>query len=198
MKTVVLAAMISLPIVSQAQQATDFVPFPDNGVYLSANDFTHHVLTDGFDNQPGYSLREEMFKPVVKVTQPNGEAVEIPDAKLWGERKQGADYRFFQGDLYRVEHADRIYIYSKPADMSIAGGGNSNSSTLYYFSRKANSPIHLITADNLEDIYYDQPDKTESFENLDELGKDPARQAAKLVRLFYIDDTPSQAAYKAD
>lgn len=198
MKTIVLAALTALPFFSQAQKASVFVPFPDNGIYLSANDFTNHIVTDGFnDTQTGYRLHDELFKPAVKIVQPTKGEIEIPDAQLWGERKKGVDFRRFNGDLYKVEHADRIYIYSKPLNLSVSGQ-TSNSSVTYYFSRQPNSPIHAINADNLKDIYYDQPGRATAFDELDALNDDPAHQVYQLIRLFYTNDIPAQSVYKAD
>src|SRR5919202_7061158 len=135
MKAIVLAALTALPFLSNAQSTTKFDRFPDNGVYLSANAFEHHALTDGFDSsQPGYRMTDEIFKPAVKITEPSNQKIEIPDAKLWGERKAGVDYRLYNGELYRVEHSDRVYVYSKPAGLS-AVGAPTNSLQAYYFSR---------------------------------------------------------------
>lgn len=199
MKTLFVATLIALPFLSRAQQNTDFEPLPDNGVYLSASDFTHRVVTDGFDDsQPGYHLRDETLKNAVKITRPNEQALEIPVSNLWGERKQGADYRDFDGDSYRVEHSDRIYVYSKPVRFSDIGGLTTTSTVLYYFSREANSPIHLITADNLNDIYYDQPERTAAFDQLDLVKDNPARRAAQLVRMFYAEESGNPPVNKAD
>ncbi|WP_420148271.1 hypothetical protein [Spirosoma sp.] len=193
MKTVIVATIALLPFSALAQQADNFVPFPDNGVYLSAIDFAKHKLTDGFDSgQPGYRIRQETFQPTLKIDQPNASEEKIPLSALWGERKDGVDYRSFDGDLYRVEHSDRIYIYSKPTPAWMAMGGLAHTPTLYYFSRKADSPIHLITSQNLEDIYYDQPDKLAQFDQVDDLNN-PANQANFVVRLFYTDTHSNQA-----
>lgn len=198
MKSVVLAALTVLPFLSNAQSTSEFEHFSDNGVYLSANDFKHHALTDGFDNsQPGYRLTDELFKPAVKIVEPNNQKIEIPDTQLWGERKEGVDYRLFNGELYRVEHADRIYVYSKPTGPS-AIGAPGNSMVSYYFSRKPDSPIHLITSSTLKDVYYDQSDKLSAFDKLDDLSNNPARQAAKLVRIFYTEDTGTQPSHSAE
>ncbi|QIP16449.1 hypothetical protein G8759_29295 [Spirosoma aureum] len=192
MKTIVLAAIAALPFSAFAQQADKFPPFADNGVYLSGTDFSNHKLTDGFDDgQPGYRLRDETFQRGIKIDQPNAPEAKIPLTDLWGERKQGVDYRSFEGDFYRVEHTDRIFIYSKPANSWLTGGGPAYPATLYYFSREANSPIHLITSENLKDIYYDQADKTAVFDTIDDLGNKPADQARKLLRLFYSNDNNS-------
>ncbi|UFH56734.1 hypothetical protein [Spirosoma sp. KNUC1025] len=190
MKTVVLAAIAALPLSVLAQQAASFVAFPDNGIYLSANDFSTHKLTDGFDNgQPGYRMHQEMFQRTLKIDQPNAPEAKIPLSDVWGERKDGVDYRSFDGDLYKVEHKDRLFIYSKPTDAWMATGGNAYAGMLYYFSREANSPIHLITSRNLESVYYDQPDKKAVFDEIDDQNAHPADQANKLIRLFYKTDT---------
>ncbi|MBD2756350.1 hypothetical protein [Spirosoma validum] len=195
MKTVVLAAIAALPFSALAQQANNFVSFPDNGVYLSATDFSKHKLTDGFDSdQPGYRMHEETFQRALKVDQPNAPEAKFALSDLWGERKAGVDYRSFDGELYRVEHTDRVYVYSKPTPSWMMTSGPAQSITSYYFSREANSPIHLITSQNLEDIYYDQPDKQAAFDQIDDLSKDPANQANHLVRLFYATDKSTHAA----
>lgn len=186
MKTIVLAAIATLPFSVLAQSNGSFAPFPDNGIYLSATDFATHKLTDGFDKgQPGYSIREETFQRALKIDQPNAPEEKLLLTNLWGERKEGVDYRSFDGDLYRVEHADKIFIYSKPTSVWITGSGGFYPATQYYFSRKADSPIHLITSDNLKDIYYDQPDKNAAFESLDGLSNKPGTQAQHLLKLFY-------------
>ena len=195
MKTIVLAAIAALPFSALAQQGNDLTPFPDNGVYLSAADFSGHKLTDSFDDgQPGYRLRDETFQKVVKIDQPNAQEVKIPLTDLWGERKQGTDYRNFDGVIYRVEHTDRIFLYSKPANISMAGVGTTSAGTLYYFSRETNSPIHLISAENLKEIYYDQPAKIAAFDELDAQSNDLASQVRKLLRLFYTDTMVTQTA----
>ncbi|GAB3888320.1 hypothetical protein GCM10028825_20860 [Spirosoma agri] len=189
-----LAFVAALPLSVVAQQADQFTLFPDNGIYLSATDFSTHQLTDGFnDDQPGYRLRDEAFGNAIKVDQPNAPEAKIPLSNLWGERKEGVDYRSFNNDLFRVEHTDRIVIYSKPANTWLASGGSASSATLYYFSREANSPIHLITSENLKDIYYDQPDKTAAFDKLDDVTK-PTDKVRQLIRLFYPVDTTHHTA----
>ena len=195
MKTVILAAIAALPFSALAQQADNFIPFPDNGVYLSAADFSKHTLADGFDSgQPGYRLHQETFQRTLKIDQPNTPEAKIPLSDLWGERKEGVDYRSFDGDLYRVEHTDRIFIYSKPVNAGTISGGPAYPNTLYYFSREVNSPIHLITSTNLEDIYYDQPDKKTQFDQLDNLSDHPANEASRLIRLFYTTDNQNTHA----
>ena len=196
MKTIMLVAIAALPFSALAQQADKFAPYPDNGIYLSSADFSTHKLTDGFDsNQPGYRLREETFQQTIKIDQPNAPEAKFPLSTLWGERKAGVDYRNFDGDEYRVEHTDRLFIYSKPATNWMTTGGTAYPTTLYYFSREANSPIHLITSTNLEDIFYDQPDKRAAFDKLDELRNNPSDQARKLITLFY---TPNQATHATE
>ncbi|GAB4026916.1 hypothetical protein [Spirosoma koreense] len=195
MKTIVLAAFAALPLSSIAQQTNSFIPFPDNGVYLSASDFSRHKLTDSFDNgQSGYRIRQEAFKRTLKIDQPNAPEEKIPLADMWGERKDGVDYRSFDGELYRVEHTDRLYIYSKPTNPGALSGGPTYHLTNYYFSRKANSPIHLITSANLEDIYYDMPDKQDAFEQLSDLSDHPSNQARQLIQLFYKNDQQTSRA----
>ncbi|CAN5327443.1 hypothetical protein BH09BAC4_BH09BAC4_43340 [soil metagenome] len=195
MKTILLIAIAALPFSALAQQTDTFTPYPDNGIYLSPADFSTRKLTDGFDsNQLGYSLREETFQRTLKVDQPNAPEAKFPLATVWGERKEGVDYRSFEGDLYRVEHTDRLFIYSRPTNVWIPGGGSTYANTVYYVSREANSPIHLITSTNLDDIFYDQPDKRAAFDRLDELSNRPADQARKLITLFYRQDQPTHAA----
>ncbi|GAB3499561.1 hypothetical protein GCM10027341_23120 [Spirosoma knui] len=193
MKTLVLAAFTTLPFLSTAQTTSNPAHIADNGVYLSATDFKHHLINDGFDNaQAGYHLRDELFKSAVKIITPDNQNIEIPAAQVWGERKSGVDYRRFNGDLYRVEHTDRIYVYSRPTDLS-GIGQNAKSLVTYYFSRKADSPIHAITTNVLKDIFYDQPEKVAAFDKLDNLSSDPAQQASQLIRLFYTSDTSAPA-----
>lgn len=195
MKTILLIAIAALPFSALARQTDTFTPYPDNGIYLSHTDFSSRKLTDGFDsNQPGYSLREETFQRTLKVDQPNAPEAKFPLATVWGERQEGVDYRSFEGDLYRVEHTDRLFIYSRPTNVWIPGGGSTYANTVYYVSREANSPIHLITSTNLDDIFYDQPDKRAAFDRLDELSNRPADQARKLITLFYKQDQPTHAA----
>ncbi|WP_338874979.1 hypothetical protein WBJ53_05095 [Spirosoma sp. SC4-14] len=199
MKVIVLAALAALPFSTQAQQTNPFAPFPENGIYLSAADFAKHQLTDSFnDGQAGYRLHQETFERAIKVDQPNAPEEKIPLSDLWGERKQGVDYRIFDGDQYKVEHSDRVYIYSKPTNIWISGGGNTYSPVQYYFSRKADSPVHLITSNNLKDIFYDQPEKFAAFEKIDDSYAKPAEQARKLLQLFYTTDNSHQAVSAAE
>jgi len=199
MKVIVLAALAALPFSTQAQQSNPFVPFPDNGIYLSATDFAKHNLTDGFnDGQAGYRIHDEAFQRAIKVDQPNAPEEKILLSNLWGERKEGVDYRVFDGDSYKVEHSDRIFIYSKPTNLWMAGGGTTYSPVQYYVSRKADSPVHLITSSNLKDIFYDQPEKFAAFEKLDDSYAKPAEQARKLLQLFYITDNTNQAVSAAE
>jgi|GEM_PF-5929895 len=199
MKVIVLAALAALPFSTQAQQSNSFVPFPENGIYLSATDFAKHNLTDGFnDGQAGYRIHDEGFQRAIKVDQPNAPEEKILLSNLWGERKQGVDYRVFDGDSYKVEHSDRIFIYSKPTNLWMAGGGTTYSPVQYYVSRKADSPVHLITSSNLKDIFYDQPEKFAAFEKLDDSYAKPAEQARKLLQLFYVTDNTNQAVSAAE
>ena len=193
MKTVILAAMTVIPLLSQAQKTSQLTPLPDNGVYMTAADFTHRKVVDGFDNgQPGYRLHDELLKNAVKIVQPANKEIEIPVDNLWGERIKDVDYRRFNGDLYRVEHADRVFVYSKVSNF------NQTNRPLYFFSRKADSPIYLISTTNLDNVYYDQPEKKALFENMDDLSDNPQHQAVTLTHLFYSTGTNDQRAASAE
>ncbi|MBN8822281.1 MULTISPECIES: hypothetical protein [unclassified Spirosoma] len=190
MKTIVFAVLAALPFSVLGQQNAQRVSFPDNGIYRSASDFAAHTLTDGFDTgQPGYRLKNEVFEPVVKVDEPNQQEVKLSMATLWGERKLGVDYRIVDGQLYRVEHADRVIIYSLPANTITGAGWNT-----YYFSRELNSPIYLITAKHLSEVYYDQPAKLTAFDGIDWQNDHPSVRARQLVEAFYKPGVTSQAA----
>ncbi|GAB4028878.1 hypothetical protein [Spirosoma gilvum] len=189
MKTIVFAVLAALPFSVLGQQNSHRVSFPDNGIYASSTDFATHTLTDGFNTgQPGYRVKNELFEPVVKVDEPNHQEVKIAMATLWGERKLGVDYRIFDGQLYRVEHSDRVIIYSLPATITGAGGNT------YYFSRELNSPIYLITAHNLANVYYDQSAILAAFDTIDWLNEHPSFRARQLVEAFYKPGDGSQAA----
>ncbi|GAB3943628.1 hypothetical protein GCM10028805_10130 [Spirosoma harenae] len=180
MKSLVFVALAALPLSTFAQQNDKWAPFPDNGIYQSASDFANHKLTAGFDtDQPGYRLKNEDFQPVVKVDEPNSQEVKIAMSNLWGERLQGVDYRIVDGQLYRIEHSDRVMIYSKRSTLTGAG------ENVYFFSRKLDSPIHFITLDNLKDIYYDQPEKLAAFDEIHWLNTKPVFKAQQLVEAFY-------------
>lgn len=189
MKTTILAALMVLPFLSHAQQTTDATLFPDNGIYQTAADFTHRVVTDGFNNnQPGYRLHDDLFKSAVKIDQPRAQEQEIATANLWGERVKDVDYRFVDGERYRVDHADRVFVYSKPSTI------NQLSRPLYYFSRQADSPVYVITSENLANVYYDQPDKKALFDQIDVLSDNPVQQAIMLTHLFYPARTTQSTA----
>lgn len=190
MKTIVFAMLAALPFSVLGQQNSQRVSFPDNGIYRSASDFASRTLTDGFNTgQPGYRLKNELFEPVVKVDEPNQQEVKLAMATVWGERKLGVDYRIVDGQLYRVEHADRVIIYSLPANTIIGSGWNT-----YYFSRELNSPVYLITAHNLNDVYYDQPGKLAAFDHIDWHDEHPSVRARQLVESFYKSGAATQAA----
>lgn len=190
MKRIICLALAALPLSVLAQQSTNqWAPLAENGVYRSSAEFTTRTLAEPFNSdQSGYRLRNEGFVPTVKIDEPNKPEVKIPMSELWGERKDGVDYRIVDGQLYKVEHTDRVCVYSRPA---VFTGSALNT---YYFSRTLNSPIHLITSTNLEDSFYDQPARKEAFAALDDLYTKPSAQARELIELFYKIDSPTQAA----
>lgn len=193
MKTILIAAILALPLLSQAQQPTEFTPFPDNGIYLTATDFTHHVLTDAFNTgQPGYKIQDETLRQAVKVKQPTTGVSVIPDSQLWGQRINDVDYRIVDGELYRVEHADRIFVYSKLSTINLLP------QPVYYFSREADSPLYAITTENLANVYYDQPEKVKLFGVIDTQSGHSVQQAITLTKLFYPENQPNRSTPSAD
>ncbi|GAB3569013.1 hypothetical protein GCM10027578_22620 [Spirosoma luteolum] len=180
MKMTLLAALTAMPFLTRAQAPASFVPVPDNGVYRSASDFSHHRLADGFDNnQTGYRLRDREGKHIVSIRQGDQAADNIPMSTLWGQRVNDVDYRLVDGDQYKVEHADRIYVYSRPAN------ADPFPQTAYFFSRTPDSPLYSITTDNLNKVYYDQPDKKGLFDAIDRMAGKPVEKAIRLTQLFY-------------
>jgi hypothetical protein len=177
-KSIVLAAATLLPFAGSANEPTSV---PNNGLYINATDYTSKVITLGFDNaDKGYQISDNRWNNTVKVQQPENKFV-LSLTGVWGERKNDKDYRFFNGDAYKVEYANGLFVYSKPETYS--DGRTSYTVNNYYFSSSATTEIQTLDITELHETFKENAALASKLDEVQEV-ENPLLKAQKLISIY--------------
>jgi hypothetical protein len=133
----------------------------NEGVYLSANDFTNGKVSYGHNNTNNkyeFHLHEISFKTPIKIILDNT-IVKLNKDSVYGYRdKKNTCYRYFNKGIFKILNpSEKFLLYSNSSVED--GPRNIHRVRNYFFSADATSPIYLLTKWNLKivlfkDIYF--------------------------------------------
>ncbi|MES2331273.1 MAG: hypothetical protein V4539_16845 [Bacteroidota bacterium] len=121
-------------------------PLNDNGIYITAKDFQSGILTHAFNKSKHIKFVEN--KRLLIVVKDMDSSYLFYYDQIWGYRKDGVDWRLFNGSDYRVVRTKKICIYSTPVCVACLTTAPLN------FSIDLTSPIHPLSKHNLKDAYH--------------------------------------------
>lgn len=157
MKYILLPFILSLSISINAQ--THRSSIASNGIYLTDSDYLQHRLTDSFNRQDHCKLNVNKKDYVLLKTDTAVHKFYYDD--IWGFRKDGEDWRIFNGDYYKVDYQGKLILYDVPGT-----GQSEGIRTTHYFSSSLLSPVYPISKRNLIKVYHDNPGFVEKVESL--------------------------------
>lgn len=132
------------------------------GIYLTAEDFTAGKLANGFDAIDTNNF-VDIGHDYLWVTL-DSTAVAYDYKKIWGFRKDGIDWRVYDGDLFEVSfHGNDIMIYTLPGYLSY------DQPIVYdtrFFSTDAVGKLLPLTKRNLKKLYGHRVGFLEKMESL--------------------------------
>jgi len=127
----------------------------NQGVYLSANDFTSGKIS--YINENGnekykFYLHEFLNASTIKIIK-GDKIIKLKKDSIYGFRdKNNNSYRFYKNDEFKkINHSSNIILYSK----STLEGDLKNKHLVltYYFSATADSPVYELTKWNLKSVF---------------------------------------------
>ncbi|MES2373875.1 MAG: hypothetical protein V4557_14950 [Bacteroidota bacterium] len=130
----------------------------DNGIYITAKDYSARILTHGFNKRKGIKLLDS--KRLFIVIKSIDSSYLYYYDQIWGYRKDGVDWRLFNESGYQVESTGRICIYSLPVCIVCEATQPS------YFSVDLTSPIHPLSRNYLISAYHDKTEFVNKIKHL--------------------------------
>ncbi|HSC38597.1 MAG TPA: hypothetical protein VLD19_12015 [Chitinophagaceae bacterium] len=155
MKTLQLTMALFIAIAATRTGAAQTTTAGNSGLYLSANDFLQHKLSNeincsGSDKLETHGLLGSASVTVVK----NGQKQSFPKNQLYGYRDcKGRDYRFYNHDTYRILDTAGFFIYYGYKYEQGPGGKGLVKTDEYYFSTEGNSQLIVLNIDNLKKAF---------------------------------------------
>jgi len=127
----------------------------NQGVYLSANDFTSGKIS--YINENGnekykFYLHEFLNASTIKIIK-GDKIIKLKKDSIYGFRdKNNNSYRFYKNDEFKIiNHSSNIILYSKS---TLEGDlKNKHLVLIYYFSATADSPVYELTKWNLKSVF---------------------------------------------
>ena len=156
----------------------------NEGVYLSANDFTNNKISFSHtvnDRKSAFHIHDFSFRSSIKIIRGNDE-VRIRKDSIFGYRtKNNTSYRFYCKVAYKILNpSEEILLYSTT---SLEGGlRNNHRVTNYFFSADASSPIYPLSKLNLKivlnkavffhallDVYFKSDDELTAYDGFNKI-----------------------------
>ena len=146
----IVVTMKTEDLFAQIKPTSDTIP--ENGIYMTYQDFLTHKISQGFDKKDeGYKIKLPKLY-IVKITTPVS-TTRIDLRHVWGFRKNREDWIYKNKELYQVLNHDGIWIYSQ-----IVLGGEGGNDTYYYFSKTATSEIIWLSRKKIREAYSNDSD----------------------------------------
>lgn len=144
----------------------------NEGIYLTANDFTSSKIS--YENNQKYKLylHEPFNQSTIKITNGN-EVTTLNKDSIFGYRSNdNTYYRFYNKSEYEIMNpSEKILLYSTTS--SEGSFKNKRTVTKYFFSVNASSPIYPLSKSYLKTAFFNQIKFIELlntyFQNDDEL-----------------------------
>jgi hypothetical protein len=138
------SVMISYGQINTSVSFNNYSIRPENGLYLSANDFACGYIVFSFANRrANYRWKDLSLEGKVTLITPDT-TIKADERSFWGYRINKKDYRFYNNQTYEVVAQDSLIIFEKRYS-----GGEYSDIMINYFSLSAELPILLLTRKNL-------------------------------------------------
>lgn len=126
------------------------------GLYSTVNDFLQQKITypvDCNNDHDKIKLHDLFGSPVGNVVS-NGERHSFRKDSTYGYHTcSNKDFRFYHNETYQIIDTAGFYLYYQCKNVLQASGKGMVKSDLYYFSTSGDSPMYLLTAENLKKAY---------------------------------------------
>lgn len=140
-----LACFAFFALSAHAQSNT--TSLPSYGVYTSSANFQSGIITNGFTAEDSrHKLKDEVTHKV-SIINGNNNATYNYDS-IWGFRRDGSDWRIFDGHIYKVVYTGKAYVYIRPTKTDFSAPGLTRFETTF-FSATPDSPVYPLTKQNL-------------------------------------------------
>ncbi len=131
---VALAVLISVSMRGMAQD--------HSGLYLTSDDFIHNRLTYPLGKNKSDKIQLNSFFSSAKgYVVSGGKKYAFDKGQVYGYRKNGSSYRFYQHSIYRIVDTAGYYIYYKYEPVEKEKGKGLVKEDEYFFSATENAPI---------------------------------------------------------
>jgi hypothetical protein len=126
------------------------------GLYKNENDFAMHKLTYELDCSSKQNLikTNDFFESPKVVVKANDKKYIVLKKDFYGYHDcTGKDFRFYNNKLYEILDTASFYLYRHTALEPGNGGKGYATVTKYYFSKKGNSTMQLLSVNNLMNAF---------------------------------------------
>ncbi|MFM2224448.1 MAG: hypothetical protein RJA07_650 [Bacteroidota bacterium] len=130
-----------------------FAQSSSTGIYLTAKDFQQHKISFTSSPQKKYkiSIDEIFYSPFIKISFGDS-TIKLSKEIVYGYRNsQNISFRFFNKNEFEISNpTETILLYKLTV---AAGARGSATTTKYFFSKDAASPIVPLSIYNLQKIF---------------------------------------------
>ena len=126
------------------------------GLYLTSNDFQQKKITYEIDRSDAKNKIKlnSFFGSSTGYILTKGEKHEFNKKKIYGYRSfDNKNYRFYNGEAYLVIDTAGFYMYYQYKNEENIKGKEPVKRDEYFFSKKANDGLQLLTIENLKNSF---------------------------------------------
>jgi hypothetical protein len=126
------------------------------GLYKNEDDFSVHKLSYEMDcgSKENTIKANNFFESPVVTIQTNQKKYVVSKKDFFGYRDcKGKDYRFYKNQLFEIVDTVAFNVYRHTALEAAAGGKGYKTVTRYYFSKKRDDLIEVLTVKNIEEAF---------------------------------------------
>jgi hypothetical protein len=131
-------------------------PAHTTGLYLTPDDFLQHKLTYQIDCNNGKDKLKlnDLFGSSKGYVDYDGQKKEFDKNRVYGYRScENKNYRFYNHSIYQIIDTAGFYIYYQYRSEEQTKGKGLIKKDEYFFSRKGDGAIRLLTIDNLKNAF---------------------------------------------
>ncbi|HEV3222778.1 MAG TPA: hypothetical protein VGZ90_07865 [Puia sp.] len=157
-KTITGLMLTGILLITFAFKSNKLQSGGNSGIYLTVMDFYNQRLSFAFDcnsNNGKLTLNEMLGSSSGSIVS-NGEKHAFDKTKAYGYRNCDSKiYRFFGKGEYQILDTSDFYIYYRYEQVEKVKGKGLVKTDEYFFSKNAESPIQLLTIENLKKAFPD-------------------------------------------
>jgi hypothetical protein len=156
MKTLLLLSGIVMIITTAGVVFAQTKPAGTIGLYSTLDDFSQHKLTYPIDcnNGKGKLKLNDFFGSSTGYIVSKGEKHEFDKSKVYGYHScENKNYRFYNHSSYQILDTAGFYLYYQYRSEEQTKGKGLVKKDEYFFSKKGDEAIQLLTIGNLEKAF---------------------------------------------